>query len=168
METKTTEVSSKTSKTTKKFVTFYLAEEKYAIDIMETQEIIQMMNITPIPNALNFVEGVINLRGTIIPIINLKKRFQLASQEKEDEKKGIVLFRLENNLILGIKIDQLSLANIIPIADVFPPPLLVSGIGREYIRGVARDEEDTIILILDLNHLLSSEEIHELHAITPT
>ncbi len=143
----------------KQLVTFMLAGEKYGIDIMQTQEIIKMERITPIPNSLEFVEGVINLRGNVIPIIDLKKRFNLIGGE--EASRGIVVVRLVD-LVMGVIIDGISKVISIPMSQILPPPPVVAGIGREYISGVGRDSDDNLLIILDINKLLSFEEIESI------
>ncbi|HEO64825.1 MAG TPA: chemotaxis protein CheW [Spirochaetes bacterium] len=140
----------------KQLVTFILANEKYGIDIMQTQEIIKIEKMTPIPNALDFVEGVINLRGNVIPIIDLKKRFNLIGGEEQN--KGIIVVRLDD-MVLGVMIDGVSKVISIPSSHILPPPPVVSGIGREYITGVGKDDQEKLLIILDINKLLSFEEI---------
>lgn len=149
---------------TVKLVTFELAGEMYGIDIMQSQEIIKMLPMTPIPNSLDFVEGVINLRGKVIPIINLKKRFQLMSQEQGAS--GIIIVKLRDTTV-GITIDKIAKVIDIPSDKILPPPSVVAGIGREYITGVARSEDEHLIILLDIDKLLTIEEKQELEASTP-
>ncbi len=141
----------------KQFVTFWIVGERYAVDIMQTQGINKIEMLTPIPNSMDFVEGVINLRGDVIPIINLKKRFNLVDNEEEESDNIIVI--LLDDMILGVKIDGISRVISLPQSRIFPPPPVVAGIGREYISGVGRDEENKLLIILDINKLLSYEEI---------
>lgn len=143
----------------KQLVTFVLADEKYGIDIMQTQEIIKMERLTPIPNALEFVEGVINLRGNVIPIIDLKKRFNLIGGE--EKSKGIIVVRL-SDMVIGVMIDGVSKVMSIPSSQIQPPPPVVTGIGREYITGVGKDSDGNLLIILDINKLLSYEEIEKI------
>lgn len=148
----------------KQLVTFMLANEKYGIDIMQTQEIIKMERMTPIPNSLDFVEGVINLRGNVIPIIDLKKRFNLVGGA--DLSKGIIVVRLDE-IVLGVMIDGVSKVISLPNSEILPPPPVVSGIGREYITGVGKDESGSLLIILDINKLLSFEEIEVIRESNP-
>jgi purine-binding chemotaxis protein CheW len=136
-------------------VTFYLANEKYGIDIMQTFEVIKWERLTPIPNSLDFVEGVYNLRGNVIPIINLKKRFNLIGGNKNT--RNIIIVRLQDTF-LGIMIDSIHKKITLPESKILPPPPVVTGIGREYITGVGKDEDNKLIIILDINRLLSYEE----------
>jgi purine-binding chemotaxis protein CheW len=149
---------------TVKLVTFVLANEMYGIDIMQSQEIIKMQPMTPIPNSLDFVEGVINLRGKVIPIINLKKRFHLLSSYEGD--KGIIIVKLQDTTV-GITIDRIAKVIDIPAGNILPPPSVVAGIGREYITGVARADDEKLIILLDIDKLLSYEEKQELENVSP-
>jgi len=138
-----------------KVVTFLLSNEIYGIDIMQSQEIIKMQPMTPIPNSLDFVLGVINLRGKVIPIIDLKKRFNLMSSE--EAYAGIIIVKLRDTVV-GITIDKIVKVIDIPVSKIQPPPTMIAGIGKEYISGVARTSEEQLIILLDIDKLLSFEE----------
>ncbi|MEI0581323.1 chemotaxis protein CheW [Brachyspira pilosicoli] len=136
-------------------VTFRLGNNEYAIDIMQAKEIIKMEKITLIPNAPNYVEGVINLRGNIIPIVDLKKRFNL--EENEGEKNtGIIIVKIDD-VDMGIIIDAISKVVSISNSNIQPPPPMLSGIGQKYIKGVAK-LEDKLLVVLDLEKLIVGDE----------
>lgn len=139
-------------------VTFRLGNGEYAIDIMQAKEIIKMEKITLIPNAPEFVEGVINLRGNIIPIIDLKKRFNLEETEG-DKNTGIIIVKIED-VDMGIIIDAISKVVSISNSDIQPPPPMLSGIGQKYIKGVGK-LEDKLLVVLDLEKLFASDEEEE-------
>ena len=136
-------------------VTFRLGSGEYAIDIMQAKEIIKMEKITLIPNAPDFVEGVINLRGNIIPIIDLKKRFNLEEIEG-DKNTGIIIVKIED-VDMGIIIDSISKVVSISNSDIQPPPPMLSGIGQKYIKGVGK-LEDKLLVVLDLEKLFTTDE----------
>lgn len=136
-------------------VTFRLGSGEYAIDIMQAKEIIKMEKITLIPNAPYFVEGVINLRGNIIPIIDLKKRFNLEESEG-DKNTGIIIAKIED-VDMGIMIDSVSKVVSISNSDIQPPPSMLQGIGQRYIKGVGK-LEDKLLVVLDLDKLFINEE----------
>lgn len=136
-------------------VTFRLGNGEYAIDIMQAKEIIKMEKITLIPNAPDFVEGVINLRGNIIPIIDLKKRFNLEETEG-DKNTGIIIVRIYD-VDMGIIIDSVSKVVSITNSDIQPPPPMLAGIGQKYIKGVGK-LEDKLLVVLDLGKLFSGED----------
>lgn len=147
------------------YVTFKISNELYGINIMDVREVVQLCEITPIPNAPAFVDGVINLRGEIIPVVNLGKRFNFKERnftEEEELLRGIVVLNV-NNLIIGIIIDQIKRVVNIDISQIQPPPQIVSGVGAEFIQGVVKlEEEDTLLIILNEKKLFNKEELLQL------
>lgn len=143
-------------------VTFNIAEEEFGVEILKVQEIIRMMNITRMPKAPEFVEGVVNLRGRVIPIIDLRKRFGMSSQE-HDKHTRIIVIEI-NNVIVGFVVDSVSEVLRIPKDTVEEPPSIISGIDSEYISGVGK-LEDRLLILLDLDRLLSKGEQNVLEGI---
>jgi purine-binding chemotaxis protein CheW len=117
------------------------------------------MEITKVPRAPEFVEGVINLRGKVIPIIDLRKRFGLESRE-HDKHTRIIVIEI-SNMIVGFVVDSVSEVLRIPADTVEPPPPVVAGLESEYISGVGK-LADRLLILLDLDRLLSGEEQHQL------
>ncbi|WP_461834045.1 chemotaxis protein CheW [Desulfothermus sp.] len=136
-------------------VSFRLGDEEFGVDIMQVQEIIRMQDITSVPNAPEFVEGVINLRGRVIPIIDLRKRFGL--EEKSHDKATRIIVVKVDDLTVGLVVDEVSEVLRIPADTVEPPPPIVAGVESEYIRGVGK-LEDRLLILLDLSKTLSKEE----------
>ena len=136
-------------------VTFHIGDEEFGVEILKVQEIIRTMAITRVPKAPVFVEGVINLRGKVIPIIDLRKRFGMAVQE-HDKHTRIIVIEI-NAVIVGFVVDSVSEVLRIPANTVEPPPPIISGIGSEYIRGVGK-LADRLLILLDLDNLLSKGE----------
>ena len=119
-------------------VTFHLGEELYGVNIMDVKEIVRLQNVRVIPNAPYYVEGIINLRGEIIPIIDLHKRFKIQAAARSEDiemEGGFIILNIENNRI-GIIIDRIARVVAINTADIKDPPQMISGIGTEYIHGV--------------------------------
>ncbi len=143
-------------------VTFSIGEEEFGVDILKVQEIIRTMEITKVPRAPAFVEGVINLRGKVIPIIDLRRRFGLQSR-KHDKHTRIIVIEI-SNMIVGFVVDSVSEVLRIPANTVEPPPPVVAGLESEYISGVGK-LEDRLLILLDLDRLLSGEERSMLHHI---
>lgn len=135
-------------------VTFSIGEEEFGVDILKVQEIIRTMEITKVPRAPEFVEGVINLRGKVIPIVDLRKRFGLETRD-HDKHTRIIVIEI-NQMIVGFVVDSVSEVLRIPANTVEPPPV-VSGLESEYISGVGK-LQDRLLILLDLNRLLSGEE----------
>jgi purine-binding chemotaxis protein CheW len=140
-------------------VTFSIGEEEFGVDILKVQEIIRTMEITKVPRAQAFVEGVINLRGKVIPIIDLRRRFGLSSKA-HDKHTRIIVIEI-NNMIVGFVVDSVSEVLRIPSGTVEPPPPVVAGVDSEYISGVGK-LQDRLLILLDLDKLLSSEDLDAL------
>ena len=117
------------------------------------------MEITKVPRAQDFVEGVINLRGKVIPIIDLRRRFGLDSKPHDKDTRIIVIEI--NNMIVGFVVDSVSEVLRIPAGTVEPPPPVVAGVESEYISGVGK-LQDRLLILLDLDKLLSSEDLESL------
>jgi purine-binding chemotaxis protein CheW len=136
-------------------VTFRLGPEEFGVDIHELQEIIRMMPVTRVPKAPQFVEGVVNLRGQVIPIIELRKRLGMDPQP-HDKATRIIVVQLAKKTV-GFIVDQVGEVKRIPSRVVEAAPPMVAGIESEYISGVGK-LEDQLLILLDLNKLLSEDE----------
>ena len=149
--------------TSQQLVTFQLGEEQYGIDIMEVEGIVKIEDVRPIPNAPPYVEGIFNLRGEIIPVINLHRRFHIKHAELSEEDEllsGFVIINIDSRH-LAIMIDKVSRVVTISTDQIQPPPQVISGIGTEYIRGVV-SEEDHYLIILDIQRLFNVKELQQL------
>jgi purine-binding chemotaxis protein CheW len=149
------EANEATKKDMLQLVSFKLREEEFGVNILQVQEIIRMQEITNVPNAPDFVEGVINLRGRVIPIVDLRKRFGL--EAKEHSKATRIIVVMIDQVTVGLIVDEVSEVLRIPEDTVEPPPPIVAGIEADYIKGVGK-LEDRLLILLDLNKILSQEE----------
>lgn len=136
-------------------VTFRLGNEEYSLDILRVQEIIRHMELTRVPKAPEFVDGVINLRGRVIPVLDLRKRFGLAADDKTSDTRIIVVD--VNNKTVGFKVDAVSEVLRLPSDKVEPPPSLVTGKESAYIKGVGK-MEGRLIILLDVSKILTNTE----------
>lgn len=143
-------------------VTFQLGDELYGVNIMDVKEIVRLQEVRIIPNAPYYVEGIINLRGDIIPIIDLRKRFRIQAAEKTDNdfEGGFIILNIENNEI-GIIIDKIARVVSVKGEDVKDPPQMISGIGSEYIEGVIR-EENGYLIMLNIRKLFNPKELQKI------
>ena len=143
-------------------VTFQLGEELYGVNIMDVNEIVRLQEIRFIPNAPYYVEGIINLRGDIIPIIDLHKRFriQALTNAESDFDGGIIILNIDGNRI-GIIIDKVARVVSVKKEDVRNPPQMISGIGSEYIEGVIREDEGYLI-VLNIRKLFNPKELQKI------
>ena len=140
-------------------VVFELANEAYGVDIGRVQEIIRMTSITRLPRAPEFVEGVINLRGKVIPVVDLKKRFGLRDDEKSRPSRIVVVDLGQQTL--GMVVDGVSEVLRVAKGAIEPPSPAVTTIESRYIRGIAK-LEGRLIILLDLDKVLTWEERRKL------
>ena len=144
-------------------VTFQLGKERYGIDIMKVKEIHKVKDVRPIPNVPAYVEGIFNLRGAIIPLINLHKRFNLRRavlEEGEEVLSGFLIISLRGRR-LGVFVDKIARVVSVDRNEILPPPQILSGIGAEYIHGV-RQEESGYLIILDVARLFDPAELQQM------
>ncbi len=146
-------------------VGFKIGKETFGVDILMVQEIIRSAPITYVPNSPEFVEGVINLRGSIIPVIDLRKRLNLDTVNYEQEKDWILILDIGGR-VTGFIVDLVTEVIKIQEASIDPPPdILVAGLHSQYIRGVC-EIEDTLLILLDFNRILLVDEIKKLKSVT--
>lgn len=134
---------------------FRIAEEMYALDIMRIKEIIRPQKLTPVPKAPAFVEGVINLRGTVIPVVDLRKRFDQPIDP--DNKATRILICTLSGKVVGLIADEVTEVRRYTRREVQPAPHFLKGKGAEYFLGVCRREEELVMLI-DLEKILTTDE----------
>lgn len=133
-------------------VTFSLGSEEFGVDIMHVQEIIRIPSITRVPKAPDYTEGVINLRGNVIPIISLRTCFGMPLIEATDLSRIIVLQYQPR--VFGIRVDAVTEVLHLDSAGIEPPPSIELGMDNKFIRGVGKIGERLIIL-LELNQIMS-------------
>ena len=135
-------------------VSFVLAGEEFAVDILAVQEINRMMDLTRVPQSPPEVEGVINLRGKIIPVVDLRKRFGMPAVERTEQSR-IVVVEI-NKRVLGFLVDRVNEVLRIDRGIVEPAPRMACSIESEFIAGVGK-LEDRLLILLDLNKLFAAE-----------
>lgn len=136
-------------------VVFDLATEAYGVDISAVREIIRLQDITRVPRAPTFVEGVINLRGKVIPVIDLRRRFSLPVSEENTENRIVVVDIGGQDI--GVIVDAVNEVLRISSDSVEPPSAVITGAESDYLLGIAK-LEDRLIILLDLERVLSDEE----------
>jgi purine-binding chemotaxis protein CheW len=139
---------------TEHLATFVLDREEYGVDVRQVQEIRRVGEITAVPRAPEFVRGVINLRGRILPVLDLKRKLGLGEVAVERAAR-IVVVRVQDRM-LGLLVDGASQVLKVPVSRVEPPPEEVVERGGDYIRGVAK-LEDRLIILIDLERVLVQE-----------
>jgi len=142
------------------FVTFKLGQETYGILIRKVKEIIKPKRITQVPNTENYVLGVINLRGQIVPVVNLKNKLKLDGNSSKDSEERIITVDI-NDALIGIKVDQVNEVVWLENDSIDPPPEMAGGIREEHLQGVGRENENLLVL-LDLTSLLFADNEEKL------
>ena len=140
-------------------VSFKVGDAEFGVDILRVQEINKMMELTTVPNTPSFIEGVVNLRGRIIPVLNLRSRLGLETKEYDSETRIIVVEL--NDKTIGFIVDEVKEVLRIPKSITEPPPDVVSGVNSAYITAIGK-LEDRLLILLDLTKILSNDEVNEL------
>ena len=144
--------------TEQQLVVFGLGKEEFGIDISQVREIVRIQTITAIPQSLDFVEGIVNLRGQIVPIVDLSKRFRVGNVTAGDESQRRIIVVSMGSQNIGILVDGVSEILRIPDESIEPtPPIVASGVSSDFIRGVAK-VENRLIIMLDLERIFTFEE----------
>ena len=145
----------KAAEATEHLATFLLAGEEYGVDVRLVQEIIRVSEITPVPRAPDFIKGVINLRGRIIPVVDLKRKLGLGQVDGAARPSRIVVVKVRERLV-GLLVDGASQVLKVPVASIEAAPEEVVEIDANYLRGVAK-LQDRLIILMDLPKVLALE-----------
>jgi purine-binding chemotaxis protein CheW len=138
-------------------VSFMLADEEYGVEVLKVREIIRMPTITKMPNVPQHVEGIINLRGKVIPIISMRRRFGLVENQNSSQTRIIIMDVVGS--LTGFIVDAVSEVIRIHSSEIQPPPSMVlsGGIGQEFITGVFNHAE-RLLIIMDIDRMFSEDE----------
>jgi purine-binding chemotaxis protein CheW len=140
-------------------VSFKIGTEEFGVDILNVQEIIKIVQITKVPNSPVFVEGVINLRGKVIPVINLRTRLGLQKLE-HDKDTRIIVVELSKSTI-GFIVDAVNEVLRIPVSITEAPPEIIAGLDSEFIKSVGK-LDDRLLILIDLNKILLQDETKQI------
>ncbi|WP_027963209.1 chemotaxis protein CheW [Halalkalibacillus halophilus] len=145
-----------------KVIVFKLQDEEYGVPVSYVGSIERMQEITRVPKAPTFVRGVINLRGIVTPIIDLRERFELELTDYTDSTRMIIVSIEDKDV--GMIVDGANDVLDIPVEAIEPPPEVVGSVDVDYIRGVAKIDKRLLIL-LNLDKVLSKEEVSKLETV---
>ncbi len=145
-----------------KFLTFFLAGEEYGLEILKVHEIIGMLPITRVPRTPDYIRGVVNLRGKVIPIVDLRAKFSMA-REDDDQETCIIVVQVRG-VQIGIVVDRVSEVASIADADIEPPPPFGADVPTDFLLGLGK-AGGRVKLLLDIERVLSSAEVVEVGAL---
>lgn len=147
----------------KQLVVFRLHNEEFGVEITDVREIVKVGHITRLPHVADYVEGVTNLRGEVIPVISLRKRFGLEAQENTQNTR-IIIFEVKGGMV-GFVVDSVTETLRLSEDAIDPPPSNVAGLKADYLAGVGK-LQDRLIILLKVDKVLTSEENIQLQALS--
>jgi purine-binding chemotaxis protein CheW len=145
-----------------KFLTFFLAGEEYGLEILKVHEIIGMLPVTRVPRTPDYIRGVINLRGKVIPIVDLRQKFGMPQQAVAQETCIIVVQVL--GVSIGVVVDKVSEVASIAASEIEPPPSFGADVPTDFLLGLGKSN-GRIRLLLDIDRVLSTTELHRIDAV---
>ena len=145
------------------YVSFLLGEEEYGVDIAKVHEIIRFPEITRVPRMPEFIDGVINLRGKVIPVMNLRKKFALPDKEY-DRKQRIIVIEIDQKTT-GMIVDGVSEVLDIEAKQIDPAPAMGTDVNTDFIKGMAKLGDERLMILLNIENILTSEEIVQLQTV---
>ena len=145
----------------RKYLTFMLDDEEYGIDILKVREIIGLMDITQVPQTAAFLEGVINLRGKVIPVVDLRTKFGLPRAEYNELTCIIVV---DVGMLMGIIVDTVQEVHDIAPSNIAPPPVVDATVNTRFIEGMGQVNND-IKILLDIESVLTDEELVHMYQV---
>ena len=145
-----------------RFLTFHLGKESYGLEIRHVTEIIVLQEITKVPDLPEFIIGVVNLRGNVISVMDMRKRFNLESREYDD-RTCIIVVNIKD-IAIGLLVDTVNEVLNIPEENVDPPPKTHSGIKSSYVMGMGK-VDDQVKILLDIEKILQEEELEQIEQV---
>ena len=144
------------------YLTFTLDKEQFAVDISKVREVLEFTSVTKVPRTPEFMRGVINLRGSVVPVVDLRLKFGLSRTEQSIDT-CVIITEVESKgekLVLGALADSVQEVIELEPGSIEPPPRLGTRVNIDFIRGMGKRDEKFLIL-LDLDRVLTTEELHE-------
>lgn len=146
----------------RQLVVFRLHNEEFSVEITDVREIVKPRHITRLPHVADYIEGVTNLRGEVIPVICLRKRFGLEPQEETQDTR-IIMLEINNGLV-GFIVDAVTETLRLPEEAIEPPPSNIAGLRADYLAGVGK-VDDRLLILLDVDKILSTDEKIQLQSL---
>lgn len=152
-------INNKTEMSNRQYVTFAIADEYYGIDVVRAQEVLNLTAITKVPNTMNFMKGVIDLRGKIVPLIDMRIRFGIS--EREYDQNTVIIIADIRGLICGLIVDSVFDVITMGLDDIQNTPHFASEIEKDSVIGIGRSG-GKLVIVLDADKLLTSGEIQQI------
>lgn len=146
----------------KQLVVFRLHNEEFGVEITDVREIVKPRHITRLPHVADYIEGVTNLRGEVIPVICLRKRFGLEPKEETQDTR-IIMLEINNSMV-GFIVDAVTETLRLPEDAIEPPPSSIAGLRADYLAGVGK-VDDRLLILLDVGQILSTDEKIQLQSL---
>lgn len=143
----------------KQYVTFVIGNEYYGVEVLKVQEIIGMTQIVHVPNSAEFMKGVINLRGTVVPVVDMRKRFRM--QERDYDMFTVIIIVEVKNRMIGMIVDSVSDVVDMEESSIQDTPHFAAKIETDYIRGMGQ-VDDKLVIILDIDRILSASDLEKI------
>lgn len=153
-------MSDEVRSTSSQYLTFMLAEEQYAVEVYDVKEVLEYTTVTRVPRTQEFMRGVINLRGSVVPVIDLRLKFDMGETEKSIDT-SIIVMEVEigsDKVTVGTLADSVQEVIDLDSAQIEPAPQIGTRINQEFIRGIGKQDEQFII-ILDIDRIFSEDEL---------
>jgi purine-binding chemotaxis protein CheW len=141
------------------YVTFTIAEEIYGVEVLKVQEIIGMTTVTHVPNSPSFMKGVINLRGAVVPVVDMRLKFGI--QEKDYDAFTVVIIVEVRERLIGMIVDSVSDVAGIPLNSIQETPHFNAAVDTDFIKGIGQ-LDSKLVIILDVDRILTAEEVRGL------
>lgn len=139
------------------FISFIIGEEEYATDILKVFEITSLKKLTKVPSMPHFVKGVLNLKGLVVPVIDLREKF--GADSTKITKYSVIMVVDVSGRVMGVIVDRVNEIMKIRSSEIQPPPRFFSGIKSQFIRGMVKKGSDSFMIILDMAKILSDQEL---------
>lgn len=149
-------------------LTFTMSGEQYGVRVEHVREVLEMVRITKVPRTLDYMQGIINLRGQVVPVIDLRRKFGLTEADADIET-AIIVMEIPlagHQIILGIIADSVQEVNSLPTGDIEPPPQIGTAIDTRFIRGIGK-RDDQFIIILEIEQVFDNEELAAINDTAP-
>ncbi|MFW5770848.1 MAG: chemotaxis protein CheW [Spirochaetota bacterium] len=160
-EMKTRNMENEIELDVEQFVTFLIGDETYGVEVLRVQEIIGMTTITNVPNSLSFMKGVINLRGSVVPVVDMRLKFEMA--EKEYDNFTVIIIVEVHGRLIGMIVDSVSDVVSIPVQKIQDTPHFTTKIETDYIKAIGQETDEHLVIILDVDRILTDEELTHLN-----